>query len=344
MMKRMQQASDDRIATVAACTPIGLPRNQKNRSDVLTPGEWNRLARWLVETGQRPGALLFSGIVSDLESSHLEPTLKRKARSIAERASTTLTAIEALEELGIWVRCRADSDYPIKWKQRLKSVAPPAFFGIGDIGMFDSVSVAIIGSRDVTPMLAKTAETFGTRVASASSVVISGAARGTDRYGMLGALEANGRSVGILAGSLQRISRDAELRSHIANEQLCLISQVHPAAGFTVGNAMARNRLIYALADLAIVVSTSDGSGGTWNGALENLHRRWAPIAVWCGSGAPVANGRLVEQGAYPLFAMPRENSPLSGVIEAAAHHARDRDDRSETVLRLINESAPPAY
>ena len=286
-MSRFQPLLDDRIATTTACSPIGLPPGQKNRSDILTTGEWNRLARWLVAMNRRPADLLFSGMACDLDSADLDPEIVRKARSIAERASATHNAIEMLETQGIWVRCRADDDFPAKWKKRLKASAPPTIFGIGDVGMLGEPSIAIVGSRDVNPMLRETAEALGAAVANEGFVVISGAARGTDRYGMLGALDAGGRSTGLLAGSLQRISRDADLQGRIADERLCLVSQVHPAAGFTVGNAMARNRLIYALSDLAIVVSTTEGTGGTWAGAIENLQRRWSPIAVWSGVGAP---------------------------------------------------------
>jgi predicted Rossmann fold nucleotide-binding protein DprA/Smf involved in DNA uptake len=343
-MSGFQPSFDDRIATTAACTPIGLPREHKDRSDILTTGEWNRLARWLVATGYRPGDLLFAGIARDLDSAELDPEVVRKAHSISNRASATLSAIEALETQGIWVRCRGDEDYPVKWKKRLKSGAPPTLFGIGEFGMLCAPSVAIVGSRDVTPVLADTAATLGAAVANDGFVVISGAARGTDRYGMLGALEVGGKSIGLLAGSLQRISRDADLRGRIADDRLCLVSQVHPAAGFTVGNAMARNRLIYALSDLAIVVSTTEGTGGTWAGAIENLQRRWAPIAIWSGAGAPVGNRRLVELGGFPLAEMPQGNGSIRRLVDAAALHDTTRDDNSDKPLRLIQESSPPAY
>lgn len=335
---------DDRIATVAACSPIGLPAKQKTRVEVLTPGEWNRLARWLVDTNLRPADLLFESIAHELELSNLESRLIQKARLIADRASTTLSAIEEIQDQGLWIRCRADTDYPAKWKKRLKVVAPPVVFGMGDIRMLGETSIAIVGSRDVTPALAETAGAFGALVANAQLVVISGAARGTDRFGMIGALDAKGRSAGVLAGSLQRISRDDGLRDHIANDRLCLVSQVHPTAGFTVGNAMARNRLIYALSDLAIVISTSEGTGGTWLGAVENLHRKWAPIAVWSGVGAPEANARLVELGAYPLNEVLRAEESVDRLIHIVAVHQDACNQEIEKPRRLIQETPPPIY
>ena len=36
-------------------------------------------------------------------------------------------------------------------------------------------------------------------------------------------------------------------------------------AGFQVGNAMARNKYIYCLADYGLVVRSDEGKGGTWS-------------------------------------------------------------------------------
>ena len=46
--------------------------------------------------------------------------------------------------------------------------------------------------------------------------------------------------------------------------QLVLASPYDPSAGFNVGNAMQRNKFIYALADAALVVNSDLNRGGTW--------------------------------------------------------------------------------
>jgi predicted Rossmann fold nucleotide-binding protein DprA/Smf involved in DNA uptake len=55
--------------------------------------------------------------------------------------------------------------------------------------------------------------------------------------------------------------------------RLTLVSPYDPNAGFNVGNAMQRNKLIYALADTALVVSSDLDKGGTWAGAIEQLEK-----------------------------------------------------------------------
>ncbi len=57
-----------------------------------------------------------------------------------------------------------------------------------------------------------------------------------------------------------------------------MISPYSPEAPFhSVGNAMARNKLIYCMADQALVVH-SRREGGTWNGALENLEKEMGSL------------------------------------------------------------------
>ena len=78
---------------------------------------------------------------------------------------------------------------------------------------------------------------------------------------------------------------------------LALVSPFNPEVRFLVGNAMARNKYIYCLAQDAIVVSSTADSGGTWNGAVENLRQGWAPLAVKQTEAPDSGNPKLVELG-----------------------------------------------
>lgn len=314
---------DDRIVMVAACTTLGLPAGSRNRDDVLSNQEWNRLALWLGKQQMRPADLLFAS-VADLSSDDLDPQLALKVAVVADRSSLVAMGIEQLDQIGIWTRCRIDDDYPGRWKARLKSSAPPVIFGAGPVKLADRPSVAIVGSRDITGELGDIANAIGVRAARAEMVVVSGGANGSDKFGMQGALQADGFAVGILPSGLDRSSRQRDVREFIAGGQLCLISQVNPSAGFSVGNAMGRNRLIYALSDLTIVIATAAGSGGTWAGATENLRRRWAPLAVWAGAGAPDDNQQLQTLGAFPFSDVPADRDDFRRLIEDATTHNRD--------------------
>ena len=74
-----------------------------------------------------------------------------------------------------------------------------------------------------------------------------------------------------------------------------------PETGFSPAAAMARNKIVYALSDLTVVVATDEGKGGTWAGAIECLSRGYGRIAVWRGPGEGPGNSALERHGATPI-------------------------------------------
>jgi predicted Rossmann fold nucleotide-binding protein DprA/Smf involved in DNA uptake len=153
------------------------------------------------------------------------------------------------------------------------------------------------------------AEFIGAACATCGLLVYSGAAQGVDRLAMTASLERQGKAVGILADSLERTIRNPEIRASLASGDLTLLTPYSPKAGFSVGAAMGRNKLIYALADYALVVACEAGSGGTWAGAIEALKASWVPVFACDGPDVPEGNRQLIMKGAFP-FPMPFPDSP----------------------------------
>jgi len=64
---------------------------------------------------------------------------------------------------------------------------------------------------------------------------------------------------------------------------------------------MGRNKLVYALADYALVIASDAGKGGTWAGATEALKAKWVPVFVLDGADVPEGNRQLINKGALPF-------------------------------------------
>ena len=80
---------------------------------------------------------------------------------------------------------------------------------------------------------------------------------------------------------MARLVVDRGNREALMEGQLTLVTPYDPHAGFNVGNAMQRNKLIYAFADAGLVVSSDVNKGGTWAGAKEQLDRyQFGPLYV----------------------------------------------------------------
>jgi predicted Rossmann fold nucleotide-binding protein DprA/Smf involved in DNA uptake len=159
--------------------------------------------------------------------------------------------------------------------------------------------LAVVGSRKPDPESEDYAKHVGRWAASADVQIVSGAARGVDATAMLACVDAGGTALGIVAEPLLRLSTRTEFRDAILQKRLCLISSFDPEAAFTVGNAMGRNRWIYALADRGLVVACSEDRGGTWAGAIEAIERG-VDVYVKTGNAARPGNEALVRRGAHP--------------------------------------------
>src|SRR3989304_8897257 len=72
---------------------------------------------------------------------------------------------------------------------------------------------------------------------------------------------------------------------------------------------MGRNRLIYTLADYAIVVASEAETGGTWAGATEALKNNWIHIFVLEHKQMPEGNKLLLQKGALS-FPHPFKETP----------------------------------
>ena len=99
------------------------------------------------------------------------------------------------------------------------------------------------------------------------------------------------------------------------DDQLVLVSPYDPSGGFNVGHAMQRNKLIYALADAALIVTADHGKGGTWTGAIEQLEKlRLVPVFVRRAAEASAGLDALAKKGALP-WPEPIDADGLNAVL-----------------------------
>jgi DNA processing protein len=286
-------------AILLLTAPLVVGRSKKS-TDLLSLSEYNKLARHLREHNAQPADLLTPACDDLLRESGHWPGKARLERLLA-RGFLLGQAVERWQSRAIWAVSRADAAYPRRLKSRLRESAPPVIYGCGDSQITDRGGLAVVGSRNVDDVLIEYTESIGRLAAAAARTVVSGGARGVDQAAMRGALEAGGSVAGVLADSLEKKVLLREHRDMLLGNQLVLISPYDPSAGFNVGHAMQRNKLIYALADAALVVNAERGKGGTWAGATEHLEKhRFVPVFVRTSGNASAGLDALAGKGALP--------------------------------------------
>lgn len=287
-------------AILLLTAPLIAGRKSTSPLDPLSPGEYKQLARLLRESQRQPADLLGSDAGDILRQTQPHLDIGR-LENLLGRGFLLSQAVERWQARAIWVTSRADVNYPKRLKRRLKEDAPPVLYGCGDAAVLDTGGLAVVGSRNVDESLIEYTEGIGQLAAAARRTLVSGGARGIDQAAMRGALNAGGKVIGVLADSLERAALEREHREVLMNGQLALISPYDPAAGFNVGHAMQRNKLIYALADAALVVNSDYQKGGTWAGAVEQLEKLRF-VSLYVRSTGEIGKGldALLRKGALP--------------------------------------------
>ena len=291
----------------------------------LSTREYRRLARQLRKLQHEPADLLDSDTRKILNDDNFVPVSSR-LNQLLDRGFLLGLAMERWRNRAIWVASRADTDYPSRLKKRLKDDAPPILYGCGEASILNTGGLAVVGSRKVNDALIDYTEGVGRLSAASRCTLVSGGARGIDQAAMRGSLAAGGCVVGVLGDSLEKVVLRREHRDALIGGRLVLVCPYDPAAPFHVGHAMQRNKLIYALADAALVVNSDYERGGTWAGAVEQLDKlKLTPMYVRTKGETGKGLHELQKRGAKPW---PDPETP-----EAFAEHLRPQPEQSVPVL-----------
>lgn len=197
------------------------------------------------------------------EESRLEPVIGAKAlagyKEIRSNWDPDLELKKA-EHFGFRIFCFTDADYPSNLKRI--SDPPPVLYGWGNFDYGDDIAVAIVGTRNPTPLGAFTAKDLAAQLCYQGLTIVSGMARGIDSEAHRGALEANGRTIAVLGSGLDRPypQENEPLMEKIAKQGMVL-SEFPLGTEPYAKNFPARNRIISGLSLGVVVVEATQDSG-----------------------------------------------------------------------------------
>ena len=211
--------------------------------------------------------MLCSGLscrdVYRLSSKELSKLLTKKRAESIERSRYSWDfegERKKLEQKGVRFVSRIDPEFP----EKLKDIpnAPFAIYVKGDLPDPALPSVAIVGARMCSEYGRYMARQFGRGLALSGVQVISGMARGIDGIAQGAALEAGGKSFGILGCGVDicyppenKAIYDAMLKNG------GIISEYPPGMEPLANFFPMRNRIISALSDVLLVVEARQKSG-----------------------------------------------------------------------------------
>ena len=206
-----------------------------------------------------------------------------------------------LGQKGIGVTTRISPEYPARLREVLGDYAPLVLFYAGNAELFQNECISLVGSRRLRMPGKAFAHGAGRAIGEQGYCYCSGGAAGADTEGLMGAVSVGGSAVVFLADSLEAHVADRRYQKLLTSQRIILVSEQGPDLEFSTPRALSRNRLIHAMGQKVLVAQSDYGSGGTWNGTLENLKAQWSPVLMFAGEPDDPGTRGLVERGALPI-------------------------------------------
>ncbi len=225
--------------------------------------------------------------------------------------------IARAEKMNVRIVTLDDADYP----PQLREIASPplALYAVGDVAALARAGVALVGTRAATAYGRETAEHLAFGLAQRGWMVCSGLARGIDACAHRGALSAEGVTVGVLGGALDKFypSENRELAREMVEKGGCVVSEFPFGRNPDPQTFPQRNRVVSGLARGVVAVECPLRSG-TMITCARALEQGRAVMAVPGRIDWKTSEGclRLIREGARMVTGVDdivEELVPLGG-------------------------------
>jgi len=218
-----------------------------------------RVALSLLDRFHDPAGI-FSASPVDLSSVE-QLTSKMLSRLLAQRPDVEgARDWEVLQKLGGTIITIQDADYPPLLRQIYD---PPIMLYVqGQLLEEDRQALAMVGSRRCSPYGRLVAHSLARELAARGLTIVSGLAMGIDGAAHMGALEAGGRTIGVMACGLDITypAEHTELKEKMAQHG-AVISEVPLGTHPMPARFPTRNRIISGLSLGVVVVEAPEKSG-----------------------------------------------------------------------------------
>ncbi len=220
----------------------------------------------------------------------------------------------------------ADETYPPLLKEI--DLPPPLLFVQGSFTKADELAIALVGTRKCTPYGRTIASDLAANLAQRGFTIVSGLAMGIDGEAHRAALEAGGRTIGVLAcgADITYPRQHKELRQQLVQSGAVITEYAFGAAPLRE-RFPARNRLISGLSLGTVVVEAPAKSGALITARLAGEQGREV-FAVPGDINRPTSRGchALIKDGAQ-LVEVPEDVVDGLGIMLKAVPTRPERRD-----------------
>jgi len=193
-------------------------------------------------------------------------------------------------------------EYSKTLKGNLKAAHSPALLYVkGNKQVMNEKSIAIVGSRNASDKSLEFTDNIAKLASAEFKVVVSGFAKGVDKQALDSAINYKGQSIIVLPQGIMTFgSGFQKYYKQIIDGDVLVLSTFFPKAPWKAELAMARNPIIYGLAD-EIYVAESSEKGGTWSGVVDGLRKNRRIYVRKPDDMEHTANNLLIQKGAVAV-------------------------------------------
>ena len=244
--------------------------------------------------------------IRELDNQCIEEILNEEYRKNIEKY------IEYMRKNNIIMITINDKLYPNKLKELYDK--PVVLFAKGNINLMNNNCVAIVGSRECTEYGKNEAQKLSYELAKNNMCIVSGLARGIDKYAHIGAIKAKGNTIAVIGNGLDNIYpyENQKLAERIIENNGLIVTEYIVGTKPDKINFPARNRIISGLSDGIVVVEAKEKSGAliTADFGLEQGKEIFAvPGNINCPNS--VGTNRLIQDGANIVISYKDIENPL---------------------------------
>jgi len=263
------------------------------------PNLGNDGIRRLLKIFGSPKAVLAANeaaLIGEVGAARAKAILSHRVDGESERViGATLKWLEAPSNHLITL---ADDDYPAPL---LEIADPPVvLYGRGRRDLLASTCLAVVGSRNATPVGMQNAEQFAKTISQQGITIVSGLALGIDAGAHRGGLLGRASTIAIVGTGMDLVypAQNKALAQQIANEGLVL-SEFDLGTPPLPRNFPRRNRIISGLSQGVLVVEAALESGSLIT-ARQALEQGRDVFAIPGSIHSPLSKGAhtLIKQGA----------------------------------------------
>ena len=241
--------------------------------------------------------------------------------------------LDTLADNRVKLVLRGEAGYPSRLMQIPN--APHLLFVWGDANLDEACPVGVVGTRKATEYGVSHTRAISREMAQAGACIVSGLATGIDAAAHRGALDANGRTVAVLGGALDKFypAQNRSLMHAILGSGGSVITEYPLGMAPTKYSFLHRNRIIAGMSLGVLVTEGARRSGAlrTAENALDYGREVFALPGDVRSEGSQLPH-MLIRDGAQLITCAGDvlDTLRIERATQSAAHFAQEHTEKEE--------------